>query len=357
MTATIRDISLASAVSPSTVSRVLSGKGRFTADTRKRVEEAARKLAYQPRAAGRPPAVEAVAHIGLIYPKHPHAGDDLGGVFAQWMMSARRKITTGGNNFSAFVGSHNIADDSLLRNLVEHRELDSLILMGCRPSDGYLPWALQTRLPLVVINRRPEHGQFSYVGMDNYGGGRLAAEHLCRLGHQRFAYVDYLTQQNHHKDRHAGFVQGLQDHGYQLHAFLQFDPFQPGAAADSAETVVCQAREAGVTAIFCFNNALARLVEQELARQNIRVPDQCSLIGFDHLSDLHSPGGRPITTIGCDANKIGDYAAQMALDLIAARDDKPFLACTVAAELIEHGTTAPCPATMEPLAPLTGSTS
>ena len=345
MTATIRDISLATTVSASTVSRVLNGKGRIGADTRKRVEAAAKKLGYQPRRPGRPSLSKAVSHIGVIYPKHPNADSDLGGVFAQWMMSTRAKVTADGNHFSAFAGCHNVSEDSLLKNLVEQGEVDGLILMGSRTSDGYLPWALQTRLPLVVINRRPEHEQFSYVGMDNFGGGRLAAEHLCQLGHERFAYVDFLSQQSHHKNRQAGFLQGLQDHGRKLDAFLQFDPFEPGATANSAEAVVQQVRDAGITGIFCFNNALARVIEQELVKQEISVPDDCSLIGFDHLSDLHSPHGRQITTIGCDARKIGSYAAQMVLNLIAAREDKPFLACTVASELILHDTTGHPPQT------------
>lgn len=345
MAATIRDISQASTVSPSTVSRVLSGKGRIGTDTRKRVEAAARKLGYQPRRPGRPSLSKskAVSHIGVVYPKHPNASSDLGGVFVQWMMSAREKVTNDGHHFSAFVGCHNVNEDSLLKNLVQQGEVDGLILMGSRTSDGYLPWAMQTRLPLVVVNRHPEHEQFSYVGMDNFGGGRLAAQHLCRLGHERFAYVDFLSQQSHQKNRQAGFVQGLHDHGRELDAFLQFDPFEPGASPDAAKAVVKQARDAGVTGIFCFNNALACVIEQELTKQGIGVPDECSLIGFDHLSDLHSSQGRQITTIGCDARKTGAYAAQMALDLIAAREDKPFLACTVAAELILHDTTGPPP--------------
>ncbi len=345
MTATIRDISQATTVSPSTVSRVLNGKGRIGSDTRKRVEAAARKLGYQPRRPGRPSLSKskAVSHIGVVYPKHPNASKDLSGVFAQWMMSAREKITNDGNHFSAFVGCQTVDEDSLLKNLVEQGEIDGLILMGSRSSDGYLPWAIQTRLPLVVVNRRPEHEQFSYVGMDNFGGGRLAAQHLCQLGHKKFAYVDFLSQQNHQKNRQAGFIQGLHEHGRNLDAFLQFDPFQPGDSGDSAKAVVKQIQDTGITGIFCFNNSLARVIEQEMAKQGINVPNDCSIIGFDYLNDLNSSQERQITTIGCDAQKTGRYAAKMIFDLISAREDKPFLACTVAVELIQRDTTAPPP--------------
>ena len=72
-------------VAPMTVSRVLSGDAKVSAETRQRVEAAIKELGYSPNVAARNLAKAASVHIGLLYnnPSSAYLNELLVGVLEQ----------------------------------------------------------------------------------------------------------------------------------------------------------------------------------------------------------------------------------------------------------------------------------
>lgn len=84
----------------------------------------------------------------------------------------------------------------------------------CRSEDSGQAIALvrQARRPLVVINRRPVHAEFSSVSVDFFGAGVRAAKYLLRLGHRLIAlWIGHETWPA--RQIHAGMARELSKQG------------------------------------------------------------------------------------------------------------------------------------------------
>jgi LacI family transcriptional regulator len=91
------------------------------------------------------------------------------------------------------------------------------------------------------------------------------------------------------------------------------------------------------TAVMCGNDILAYGALQECLWQNLRVPEQISITGFDNIEmAAHCRPG--ITTLNVPAFELGQRAAQI---LLAADADTPPENVCIELELIVRDTTAP----------------
>jgi DNA-binding LacI/PurR family transcriptional regulator len=175
--------------------------------------------------------------------------------------------------------------------------------------------ALERRLPLVVVDqpRLPGH---AYVGIDERGGARRAAEHLLALGHRRFAVV---CEPQTHRERLAGYRRALD-----------------AAGADWArrELPAALAAEPRPTAVLAATDRLA-LAALEAARDaGLRVPEDLSVVGFDDV-----PGAArshpALTTIRQPLLEKGELAGRL---LVAAPTRQVAI---LPVELVVRGSTAP----------------
>ena len=99
------------------------------------------------------------------------------------------------------------------------------------------------------------------------------------------------------------------------------------------------------TAVLAFDDVSALGAMRALAEADIRVPHECSVIGFDdiNLAALCTPS---LTTIRQPLVMMGSFAVTLLLEAAAAlRDSRDFAAVhrTVAPELVvRESTAAPC---------------
>ena len=178
--------------------------------------------------------------------------------------------------------------------------------------------ALERRLPLVVIDR-PRVPGHAYVGIDERGGARRAAEHLLALGHRRFAVV---CEPDVHRERLAGYRKALDGAGAEW-ARRRL----PGALAADPRP----------TAILAASDRLALGALDAARAAGLRVPEDLSVVGFD---DLPGAAGSkpPLTTIRQPLLEKGEIAGRL---LTAGPTDH---AAILPVELVVRGSTAPPPA-------------
>jgi LacI family transcriptional regulator len=81
-----------------------------------------------------------------------------------------------------------------------------------------------------------------------------------------------------------------------------------------------------MTAIFAFTDILALMVQSELQRSGMKIPEDISVIGYDNsdFSDLLSPG---LTSVEEDAGGIAETVCQICRDYFSGKkiDKKTFL--------------------------------
>ena len=172
----------------------------------------------------------------------------------------------------------------------------------------------KAEIPVVLLDRRPEGDlrdgeRCDLVGIDNHRAGRVAAEHLLRLGSRRVGFFGYEGQASTVRTRIAGYKEALQEAGADAgRVFLAPPGERPEAppAADDCDAFVCA------------NDRVAGELMHALLARGVRVPQEVRLVGIDDVN-YASLLPVPLTTVSQPCRDIGETALRVMLE----RLDRP----------------------------------
>ncbi len=299
----IKAIAASTGVSPSTVSRALSGKGRLSAATRVRILERIEEAGYAPNLHARRLATGRSHVIAIDYGGSPDALADL--YLIELTRSLQEPLEARG--YSLLLNR----DRQPLRRLVRSRAVDGVLLLSDRCQDHAAQLAADGAA-CVVIAARPVTGipGVACVVEELRSGARQVARLLAGQGHRRIGYAG----SNFPDIVLTAFRDELVALGVPLTDDLVLIPGrtpQAGAAA-VAELL---ARSSPPTALFARTDALAFGALRQAHRLGVRVPEDLSLVGHDDVpfAALTEP---PLTTVRIDCARVGQAAAEALLALI-----------------------------------------
>lgn len=285
---TIKDVAAQAGVSIATVSNVFTNAKPVNADLRKRVEDAAAALDYRmDRAASQLRSGQARV-VGILVP-------DLDDVFFTGLIS-RLEVMAERDGYDVIVASSRndpALEKSRLHALLSWRPA-GLVAVPC--SDA-IPPLLETesgRLPMVLADRLPPHGTFAdSVLIDNAAAGALAARHLCETGHDQILIAASDLSIWPIRERVRGASEAIASFGGPAPCVLEV-----GSSAERGADIFAQWLDANPApaAVFGLTNVATLAVLAGLARKQVNVPRQCSLIGFDDYAWM-SARMTPLTAI------------------------------------------------------------
>jgi GntR family transcriptional regulator of arabinose operon len=217
--------------------------------------------------------------------------------------------------------THNrVADETRSIQAMLAQNVDGLIV---EPSKSALPnpnMALYDEIrsrgiPLLFFNARYPWSDLPLVAMDDVEAGRLAANHLITLGHEKISAVFVFDDRQGHL-RYQGFMECLNTHG-----ILNAEQRVLWLSTQDREVLFTVLKErvlallSDSTAVVCYNDNLAVAMLDFCKKQGIRVPDDVSLVGIDD-SDLAAICEAPLTTVAHPKQELGRKAAAMLLEMI-----------------------------------------
>jgi LacI family transcriptional regulator len=173
----------------------------------------------------------------------------------------------------------------------------------------------QEGMAVVLLDRDlvsfPARSEFDVVGVDNFAGGYLLAEHLLKLGCRRFRFVARLLTASTADARAAGAREALLTHGLEVPK----DFVRRGSPAD-LDFVASLFPGTETDTLICSSDSVAALLMQSLAKMNLRVPSDVRVVGFDdtQYATLLSV---PLTTIHQPCREIAVAAFRVMLDRMA----------------------------------------
>lgn len=294
-------------VSPSTVSRILTGHARVSDDKRRAVEEAIERLQYQPNVLARGLAQGRTLSVGVLTQdiNSPFYGEALRGI---------EDALVGTGIVPLFVSGHwNVNDEAERMSHLLSRRVDGIVVLTGRLTDAQLSEYSQ-RVPLVVTGRGVKGRNIVSLRVDDFKGAYRATRHLIELGHRRIAHIAGPQDHADSVERLRGWRAALEEAGIAFdRGLLAYADFhEPGGAL--AIKQLLESRQS-FTAVFASNDQTAVGARLALYQRNIRVPEDVSLVGFDDL-----PGSRyvipPLTTIHQPVYELGQAAARALLKLI-----------------------------------------
>lgn len=175
-------------------------------------------------------------------------------------------------------------------------------LVGFALHDEWLSQLANTAIPTTLFdNYIKKNPNVSYVGTDSFEGIDAAVEYLYHLGHRKIAFLNGSLNSMVSDQRQQAFLESMESHGllveeeYIAHGFY---------VADSAKYHVPNFLAAGVTAILCGNDLIAKGTITECRARGFRVPEDISVIGFDDLP-ISAHLNPPLTTVRQDRIELG----------------------------------------------------
>lgn len=302
---TLLDVAQAAGVSKTTASRVLDERlPASDNETARRVREMAKQMGYTRDVAAASLRRGQTMTIGVIVPRLTDT------VMAMlYEAIARHCEPLGRFAIVATTDDRPMADRQAAESLLR-RGVDGLILATAREGDDF-PATLRERGVPHVLALRSAAGSMASVGDDRLGG-YLAARHLIDLGHTSFGVIagpDYASSS---KLRVTGFLDALREAGFPPEAATCLaSTFGIDSGAECAAELLALPQRP--TAIFAVNDNTAIGALSTLLSNNIRVPDEMSLIGYNDIP-IVSRLPIPLTTLRVPFDFIAKEALSLLLD-------------------------------------------
>jgi LacI family transcriptional regulator len=184
----------------------------------------------------------------------------------------------------------------------------------------------KNNIPTATVGRELKTDKISSVIVDNNLGARAALEHLHSLGHRKIAFIRGPRQLSDTEPRWRGVRTLAREHDLELDSRLVVDLPESGDPLSSFEqgyklTEELLRRRRPFTALMAFDDMTAFGAIRALAKAGIRVPEQCSVIGFDDVAPaaIYCPA---LTTVRQPMEVMGAAAATIVLDSINADVEK-----------------------------------
>lgn len=329
---TLKDIAKATGLTEATVSRILSGKEQFAAETRKRVEQVADRLGYRPNRLVRGIQTGRTGMIGAILPIHVEWG-------ARLLTGLQRALAV--KDYVPLVldcPSPVLNELDMIYHLIDRR-VEGIVLFPRDDAitDDYFAEVHARKIPLVVLNRKPTYAHCHFVGFDDRGSGRLAAEHLLGIGHRVLGHLAGPPTMSTGRERAEGFSQTAMACAGVSVAQAVMPTFLPD------EDLIEQFLDANpsITAIFCANEAIALGLYNVAGRRGARIPEQLSVVshGDGRAASLITP---KLTSTVENCEMVGEEAAKMVVQLASQRSSpRKLIEKRVATGLVVRESTTP----------------
>jgi LacI family transcriptional regulator len=333
---TIKEIARMCGVSTQTVSRVINRRPDVSPETRAAVEAAIASVGFQPSAVARSLVQRRSQTIGVVV-----AGLKYFGV-AQTLNGITEESEASG--YALLLKELASYDASEVFRVVEfllaHR-VEGIIFVA--PEMGTNIATVGAQLPAsyppIVFLKSEPSPTFSSIMIDNYGGARLATEHLIALGRRRIGHLAGPLTWSEARARQDGWRDALRDAG------IDEGPVVPGNwSSASGEIAFGQLLELApeLDAVFVGNDQMALGVLRVANRRGIAIPDDLAVVGFDGLVEAaqFSPS---LTTVSQPLGQLGQLAVRELLGLVDREPGHGVVrSLTLAAELIVRES-APAP--------------
>ena len=226
--------------------------------------------------------------------------------------------------------------DAYLTVLPFSNQLDGLIIVTLPVDDASLRRLQQSAIPTLLIENRV--AGFASIEIDNYYGGKLAAEHFISKGHERCAYVgdrvlpEYTLRPE--DARLDGYRQTLLQEGLSLpDEYIKLPAFPPRDPSKQVHELLNLPNPP--TAIFAATDNLALHVLKVAQQRGVRIPEDLALIGFD---DIDIAEYLELTTISQSLEESGRLAVEHLITQIA-EPSRPINNTLIQLKLIDRGTT------------------
>jgi DNA-binding LacI/PurR family transcriptional regulator len=301
---TLEEVAARAGVGRGTVSRVINGSPKVSAQARESVLQAISELGYVPNRAARSLVTRRTDTVALVISESEQR------LFGEPFFAG---IVRGISNALADTGlqllltlSQSASQHAQLEQYLTGQHVDGVLLISLHRGDP-LPGRLESGgVPTVLGGRPPGIDPISYVDVDNLGGARQAVDHLIRQGRRRIATIAGPQDMGVGINRLEGYREALREAG--LPELIVFGDFSDADGAAAAADLLD--RDPHLDAIFAASDPMALGAMRVLKERGRRVPEDVAVIGFDDSVDAQF-ATPPLTSVHQSVEGMGEEMARL----------------------------------------------
>lgn len=297
----LQDLATLAGVSIATVSRVLADSPLVNEATKKRIWHLALSNNYPFRHYMPAGPMGADATIAIIIPRPQTREPKLSDPFILDLVAS---IGQAAREMGCdFLVSHvTPSNTNELKEVMETNRADGVIFLGQNTLHNEFNELSETQRNFIVWGAQLSDQKYCSIGSDNFMGGRMATDHLLKLGRKKIVFLGE-TFSPEIMMRYQGYLEAQNEKG------IFVDPLLKRPASlniDAGEENIIELLRANIEfdAIFAASDMLALGAIRGISRFGKNVPNDVSVIGYDDVqfAKLAIPA---LTTVSQNLDKAG----------------------------------------------------
>ncbi|QHW32727.1 LacI family transcriptional regulator [Paenibacillus rhizovicinus] len=310
----LKEIAAKANVSISTVSRVINNQGHFSAETRRKVMDAAKEY-LKPGVS--PAKIGERSYAIAVFVPEVHDFVDNDPASSADLSHLKEEFESRGHQFMVATHSRGIPTAGPAYRMLNDNKVDAAIVFDSYVDDRLVDELIARGIPYLVTNGRRYDRVQNVIDYDNRKGASEAIKYLHGLGHRSIGVIagpdDHLVSRNR--------LDGCKDAWRELGLSWQernvrAGAFDPAHGYQAAKDLIAQ--QSGITALFAFSDMMAFGAMKALSELKLKLPKDISLIGFDDLK-LSAYTVPPLTTVRRFRYDISRLIVNMLTELITNR--------------------------------------
>ncbi|MGH1386949.1 LacI family DNA-binding transcriptional regulator [Kordia sp.] len=314
---TLKDIAETLGISVTTVSKALKGYPDVSKKTRALVKELAETLNYKPNAFAVNLRTEESKTIGLIIPEivHHFFSSVIKGIISQ----AEKK----GYLVIILQSNESYALEKKQLDLLMNKRVDGILISLANGTADFkhITDIMDQGKPIVMFDKIAKIVKCSKVIIDDRKAAYTATQHLIDTGCKRIAHFRGPLLPQNSIDRFLGYKKALLDNNmtYDPSLVYIFDDMTFEVGEMFARKILSEHTD--VDGIFVNTDLVAIGAITEFNRQNIKIPEDISIVGFSNwfMSSAITPS---LTTINQPGFEMGKMAFKQLYKELKAKKKK-----------------------------------
>lgn len=309
----MKDIADRLGVSNVTVSKALNDKEGVSEELRTKIKKTANEMGYRYNTAAKSIRKGYNYNIGVVVAEK--FTNDVQSFYFKFYHHISKIL----ENYQYFGMLHILTyaeeRELMLPKMYNEMKVDGLIILG-QISKAYIEILKEVDVPVVFLDFYDEHGEFDCVISDNFYSTYEITNYLINKGHTKIAFVGNIYATSSIQDRFLGYYKSLLEHGMQLDKeYIISDRDNDGKLIDLSIPKNLP------TAFVCNCDRIAYNLAKKLNEQGYRIPEDCSIVGFDNdifstLSDLK------LTTVEVNMKEMAETAIKIIMSKVQDSNKK-----------------------------------
>lgn len=318
---TLRDVVKLAGVAVGTISNYLNNPEGVKPKNKERIEDAIKILHFTPNTMAQRLASGRTNTILLYILSEREIGDSTWLHQLPLIQAVNDRLHMTRYNLQIKIGQVGEEDYTLgyMKDCIQGRIIDgAAILSAWEVSKDLLKLFLKEDFPYVLLENGSDFTNHACILFDNEEMTVGMVDYLAALGHEKIAFVDVKSDQQHIRLRYRGYIKAITKYEFQMNKeYVRDGDFTIESGRRCAKELL--ALPEPPTAVICGNDNMAVGMIEQIQGSGYRVPEDISVMGVDNsiVSKAVVPN---LTTMEMPLKKMGELAIEELLAKISNPD-------------------------------------